>query len=464
MRYVQGFLRMWFLIGVTVLGINLMACSEDDPPLPDNIAKFSATSVGVTDDEQSVDVNIQFGRAISTEGTVEIEVATLNSEYGVEYTTEPASSNGKISIPVQAGSTGTKITVIKKAELFDGDEEVSFTISNVPSGLVISSPATVNVIFAEIVVEDGVMDINGGGATYTNKVFVDLSAARQVAVDRKSWDLGFYNGNDFRVTLNASTNMFARPLTKSSLNDVTAQDTIGFGSTMALGYTVNGNFEWTDDASGDLTNTAIKGISTIDSENAVYIVKPEEGDWKKVRIIRDGDDGYKIQYANINSSSYVEKSIKKDPAYNFNYFSFTNGNVVSVEPTKDRWDLAWSYYMHKTPVSGSFIAYGYQDMVITNIHGGAKSFEVLATETITYDSFKESDLTSLTLDGSNQLVIGSNWRATSMNGASVKTDRFYIIEDLSGNVYKLKFNSLVKDGVRGTPQIAYALLKKGNLE
>jgi nucleoid DNA-binding protein len=56
---------------------------------------------------------------------------------------------------------------------------------------------------------------------------------------------------------------------------------------------------------------------------------------------------------------------------------------------------------------------------------------------------------------------GSNWR----NGGgpstlpSVKTDRFYIVKDITGNYYKIRFLAMTNDaGERGNPIIEYSIL------
>ena len=79
-----------------------------------------------------------------------------------------------------------------------------------------------------------------------------------------------------------------------------------------------------------------------------------------------------------------------------------------------------------------------------------------------YANFKESDLSKVTLSDARD-VISSKWRVTSGGAVGVKTDRFYVIKDSSGNIYKLKFVSFHANdgGERGKPVIEYALVKKG---
>src|SRR6202008_3073628 len=111
----------------------------------------------------------------------------------------------------------------------------------------------------------GEMEVVGGGATYPNKVFIDLSANRQTSVARTTWDLGF-SSTDFHVILNSANGMMARALDKNDLNAVTAADTVGFGAQLSIAAVFNTlvvtakeqdlaawvitSKEWIDDPSG----------------------------------------------------------------------------------------------------------------------------------------------------------------------------------------------------------------------
>src|SRR5690606_12250677 len=162
-----------------------------------------------------------------------------------------------------AGASQVSFTVSKGENvLLDGDESVTFSINSVDNGLVVGETTQVVLSFAEILAEQAIMNINGGGPTYPNKVFIDLSADRQTAVDRTSWDLGFYMGDDFRVILNSSVTMMARALDKTDMNAVTAADTADFDDVMIVG--ANSSIEalaWIDDPAGDLSKTAIASVS-----------------------------------------------------------------------------------------------------------------------------------------------------------------------------------------------------------
>jgi hypothetical protein len=306
-----------------------------------------------------------------------------------------------------------------------------------------------------------------GGSSAANSVFVDFSEDKQSSVARAAWDLGFYSGpDDFRVIINHSTGAAAKQIDKTDLNQVTALDTISLALSgeMNIGIGFSGKFERIDPVEGNrstyLAGTVIKAISATESENKVYIyARGTSGvanrGWQKIRILRNGS-GYTLQYAKINETKFKTLNVPKEAANNFNFISF-EGGIVGVEPAKNAWDIQWGLTTFKASPT---IPYIFSDFVLINFVGGAEAAQVL-TSTISYTDFKESNLSSITFS-SNREVIAGNWRVTSGGTIGVRTDRFYVVKDPSGNVYKLKFISFHPNdgGERGKPVIEYALVKK----
>lgn len=315
-----------------------------------------------------------------------------------------------------------------------------------------------------------------GGPNQPNQVYVDLSTGSSQSVNRASWDLGFSSGSDFRVVINGALKMAVKKLETSDITLAQTADTdvaVGGGTTLAS----NG---YVDNPTGVLTGTAIAEVSATDSQNRVYLVNlgfavstvvpsvgsvSTDGDargWKKVRILRSGN-GYKIQYADLTSTTFQEKIIAKNADYNFTFFSLTSGNTVSGEPMKTKWDLNFTTFTNYLNMGGGEVTYGYSDFIVTNMKGGTKAYQVLNTE-VTYENFTLSRVVenNFTVSATDQRAIGSNWRSgggpTSL--PSIRTDRFYVIKDVSGNYYKIKFLAMTNDaGVRGFPTFEYALLQ-----
>ncbi|MBE7169262.1 MAG: HmuY family protein [Williamsia sp.] len=302
------------------------------------------------------------------------------------------------------------------------------------------------------------------GANAANAVWVDLSADKPTSVARAAWDLGFYSGGDFRVIINNTTAAAAKVLGKNDLAQVGTADTVGVTLAFSQAAPSAAEFGLIDDVSGDLSKTLIPAVSSTEADNKVIILNRGIGGgvaaraWKKLRILRAGS-GYTLQYANITDAAYKTVSISKDAAYNFRFVSLDEGAVVNVEPRKDSWDLVWTYSMYKTAFGAGDVPYAFSDLVFINKLAGVQAAEVL-TSTVSYDSFAWTNLTGLSFS-SDRDVIGSKWRATT-GTVGVKTDRFYVLKDAAGNVYKLKFLSFTSQdgGTRGKPVIRYELVKK----
>ena len=320
-----------------------------------------------------------------------------------------------------------------------------------------------------------------GGANQPNQVYLDLSSEEFTAVNRASWDFGFSTGSDFRVVINGSLKMAVKKLETSDITLTQVSDdevAVGAGTNPSSnGYCDNPTGILAGNGNG--IGTAIAEISANDADNKVYLVNlgfavstttptvgsvSIDGDargWKKVRILRNGN-GYKIQYADLSSATFQEKTISKNDDYNFTFFSLTTGTTVQVEPKKDKWDLNFTTFTNYVNF-GTEVTYGYSDFIVSNMKGGTKVYQVLVADAGTYENFTLANVVenNFMVSATDQRIIGSNWR----NGGgpsslpSVRTDRFYVIKDVVGNYYKIRFLAMTNDaGVRGNPVVEYAIL------
>ncbi|MFT4033391.1 MAG: HmuY family protein [Siphonobacter sp.] len=455
-----------FFTYLFVLIIAVSSCTEKDPALPDNTVQFTASEVGFSSDSTSTTINLTLTRNVDVATTVTIQMQAAGVTYGTHFTTTPAAVSSVISVTVPANSNTASFEVSKVADIIlAGTETIDFTITTATSPVIVGTTATLKLSFAQIISSGSTMKLNGGegGSSAINSVFVDFSGNAQTSVARNSWDLGFYSGSDFRVVINGTTGATATALSKTDLTAVTADDTTSLTSVLILGQG-QGTFDVIDDVEGDITKTVIQAVSATDSENPVYILNPGKAGvtqkpWYKIRILRNGTTGYTLQYAKITETTFKTLTITKDATYNFGYVSLTSGASVSVEPATASWDIEWTLATYK---ASETVPYTYSDFVFVNYLGGATAAEVL-TSTVSYDDYAESNISTTTFSSARN-TIGSNWRVTSGGTVGVKTDRFYVIKDAAGNVYKLKFlNFITNDGgERGYPNIQYALVKKGS--
>lgn len=446
------------------------SCRKKDAPLPDNLAQFETTAQGLDAATTSITVKIKLSRATDKDIPVTIGVTNTGVEYTTDYTTTPATTSNTLALTILSGSSEASFIVNKAAgALFYGDEKIDFKINSTGAPVIIGTNSQFTLSFAELIATASSVTGDGGGATYGNKVFFDLSANTQVPVQRTKWDFGFYTGSDdFRVILNSSVGMMAKQINKNDLNAVTAADTAGFSADVIFNQNdpQTSALSYIDYPTGDLTKTAVAAIAATATDNKVYIVNrgkgigspaPDRG-WKKIRVIRNASGGYTLQHADIAATAFSTVDIAKDDAYFFKYVSVENG-AVEVEPKKDKWDIAWTYFSNMANFGGGNVPYLFQDVILQN-----RNVEVVMLETTTkkYADFSEADIASLTLKNS-QTTIGSTWRGVGPDFSPLVYDnRFYIIKDSDNNYYKLRFTAMNKDGVRGYPAFEYALVKRGS--
>ncbi|PZX58208.1 HmuY family protein [Algoriphagus chordae] len=320
--------------------------------------------------------------------------------------------------------------------------------------------------------ESGLIEVDGGGSTYPNTAYIDLSTGEQTAIQRESWDLAFSSGSDFKVLINGTTGAMASSTGKTDISQVGADEIAAAEASgeLILTFTNLEGILHVDDAANPLSNTAIAAISPTAGDNEVYLLnrgtsEATERPWKKIRITRNGT-GYTLEHADADSDTFTSLEVSKNSEGNLVYVSFEDG-IVEVEPAKTAWDIAWTAGTSSTPypdATNGTLAYFFQDLVYNNIYGGVGAAQVLEAD-IAYADFTEEDVFSLSFETADRLVIGSSWRSgggpPGTPAPAVKTDIYYVVKDADANIYKVRFLSLTKDGERGMPTFEYELVVEG---
>lgn len=463
------------------LAVNAISCSsDDDAPLADFVVAFENPSLSFGAEETEKPVNIVFSVAARENGTLTISYTDSNTEYGADkdYTTDPAASNGSITVPFSTGETQTSFTFNKLRNAIEGGAEksVNFTITQVSvADAKIQGNTSCKVDFAASAATAGSFSPEVGGHNEPNQVYIDLSSLAEKATKRDAWDLGFYMGDDHRVIINGSLFMAVAQLDETNLAAVTEATVTELQPQVAVGTFQASNVEYIDGVDGDLTKTAIAQVSANDDDNKVYLVNlgsavgtedPSSvggvelsGDprgWKKMRILRS-ENGYRLQYAELNETSgFTEVAvIKSADIGDFRFVSFENQIVDNVRPVK--WDMNFTVFTNEIPGYGS---YGYADFIVSNRLGGVSAYKVETSEKA-YADFVRADVVDASFDV-DQRAIGSGWRNGGGPGTlpSIKDDVFFVLKDTDGNHYKIRFTALTDaDGVRGNPAFEFELLQ-----
>jgi hypothetical protein len=306
-------------------------------------------------------------------------------------------------------------------------------------------------------------------------VYVDLSNNSQIQIKRKSWNLGFYCGDEFRVILNSSYATVAVASEKTDFAAVTLENAQKAPNIAAGAMSEDFSADWVDDVEGDLTKTAFGMIAENAAENKVFFVASADNKtntdgtenrslWYKVKVTRNGE-GYRVEYGKVGDTTPKTVEIAKNPIYNFIGLSLESGEKVDAQAEGKKWDIMWAYAAAVSQMASGPVTSFSQDVVTSNSVGGVETAVVMVDEQTTYDNFKVTDITSKADFEKKANVIGTTWRTPAMPGvtnAGVKTDRFYVLKDSYGNYYKLRFTKFGTgtDGTeRGRPEIEYALLK-----
>lgn len=467
------------LIYAFIIVAGFASCSKDDNSGEsgvDFVVAFESPSTGFDTDETSKNINLTFSTPATSDGSIVISFTAQNAVYGEDFTTTPSASDSKITLPIASGMGQTSFEFKKLQNPSEGEEAViTFEITSVnhPDGYTQGNTSTV-VSLTDTASLGGQFNPEVGGHNQPNQVYVDLSAQKETAIRRDSWDLSFYGGDSFRVGINGSVYMATAQLNTTDINTVNESQVEELMGLVAVGTFDPSNMNYIDHPGGDINQTAISPISENDNDNKVYLVNlgyevstdtPEPGSvaiagdhrgWKKIRILRSGND-YLLQYANLNDTSYQTAIISKNPEYNFTFFSFTN-NTVNVEPKKEKWDLNFTVFTDEIEGYGS---YGYADFVAANRKAGVTGYMVEGN-TEAFNNFTSSQIQP-NLFEIDQRFIGSNWRVGGGPNTQpgIKDNVFFIIKDPDENIYKLRFTALLNEnGIRGYPAFEYVLLNE----
>lgn len=332
--------------------------------------------------------------------------------------------------------------------------------------------------------ESGVMVLEGkeGNEDDANMVYVSLSHNAQTKVARRSWDLGFYCGDQFRVVLNSSHKVVAVPTDKTDFAAVTAADAakaIDLNDT-GMASPTSVVIEASDDFGGDLEKTVFAEISDRAEDNKVYFVVNEEMDafgpdpraeWYKVRVTRKAG-GYHIDYGKVGETAPRSVDIAKQAGHTFVGFSLDNGNTVQL-PATDNWELMWATAAAdvQMKVDGPVFHTHSRDVITINRQDGVEVATVMIVDEqgkktgAEYETYTLAEARSAAYDNRAD-AIGTTWRKSggpNVKGG-VRDDRFYVFRNAAGEYFKLRFlrYGAGDGGVRGKPELEFERLEEKN--
>ena len=270
---------------------------------------------------------------------------------------------------------------------------------------------------------------------YRNQVFYNLESSEEISQNIKdNWDLLFYfssSGN--KILLNSSNYMFA-----AEINNL-------FEEQMdTLGLVFN-----SDNSNGDFNDLSINNVNSNQSyviDRGVDINGNSRG-FKKIIIELNELESISIKVSNLDNTDTQNFTINKNQNDNLITFSFDTG-VLPIFPENSSWDLLFTRYTYQFPDSVTYLVTG----VLTNYLNGV----CVAIDTINeFSEINFDDISSYNLL-TDQDVIGYDWKYYnfSNNTYTIVDNIVYIIKDVKGFYYKLKFIGFYNydTGEKGFPQ------------
>lgn len=460
-------LYIFLLLSISII----TSCSEDVEFIQDPfVVAFKDTSGKLLEVIAQKNIELIYSETSSQNGEIKIQISTENVLYGRDFVTIPEAFNNQITVPIRTNEFENSFQIIELNDSFSDVMKITFSITDI---LMDNANIQGNVSYelSDNPYLGGSFSPTVGGPNQPNQVYVDLSSNKENFVRRDAWDLGFYGGDEFKVSINGSLYMATVALSTNDMNAVNEASVASLKPAVAVGTFNPLNENYIDAPDGDILKTAIAEVSDDDTKNMVYLVnlgaevgtkQPNPGSsavagdprgWKKIRILRE-NQGYKLQYADLNDTTYSEVLVSKDTDFNFRFFSFNSKSIVSLAPQKKQWDICFTVFTNVLPGAGS---YGFSDFIVHNRKGGVTSYK-LNNSSIDYTDFKLSDVDDSLLQ-EDQTVIGSSWRRV-FNGGTVTRNIYYILKDSNNQYFKIRFLDLVNtNGERGYPRFEYALLQ-----
>lgn len=292
---------------------------------------------------------------------------------------------------------------------------------------------------------------------YSTQIYFELKSNSVVKSNSiKDWDLGFScKENEYYI--------FVNPATMSAVANL---GKIDFDSNISAPPSSSKIWKW-DEPNGDITRTAIGSWGNfsqepIVSKKYVYVVDLGTDELgkplgkRKLMIDKFENNHYFITYADLDGGNKKSIQIPKDPEVNCQTFSFNNG-VNFLEPKKDNWDLLFSRSRETLVTSdGDSVQY----TVVGTYLNPNFVMAVQMDSSYKFESLELKDIEPSILSPKRN-VIGHDWKWYNIDEGyyTVRAERVYVIKNVNGDLYKLRFLSFLNDkGKKGFPKFEFQKL------
>lgn len=278
----------------------------------------------------------------------------------------------------------------------------------------------------------------GMGEYYETMLYFNILTGEFVKqLPHIGYDLQFLNGEtDKAIYLNSSNFMFVRNFGAVPFESVT--DTVL-------------NEDWRYDyPTGNESRTAIGNWYDADgnSKNEVFLIDrgyDEQGNvlgFLKMQVLSADENEYRIRVGDLDntfdSTSVIEKNIDKNQVQ----FWFGSMGTEGIEPDVNDWHFQFTQYTDfDITTEGDTIPYLVRGVLINQTNTATARLDG-----VDFESIAKEDVLSLEFSNARN-SIGFNWKAFSLDTGiyEVLPDIVYIIREVSGNYYKLRFVDYYND-------------------
>ena len=289
------------------------------------------------------------------------------------------------------------------------------------------------------------------GPDYDKQTFYDFETGMSVfSSDPRCWDLSFEATPEGKhVFINGAKDVFVYNTHLTNMNAVTE---------LPANLKPSGS-GWSFDAPcGMPDSTGIGDWFGLAGETRgeVYIVQTKADEYRKMRILTADASHFTIEWADLNATGTpTTVMLPKDSAYNFIYFSFSNG-TVKPEPLKNTWDIVFTRYRHvfHTQTHSNF------PYTVTGVLLNPSKTKAAADSTIAFGDISLQKASSLPMSHYRD-VIGFDWKDYSFSSGRYEVNRAknYVVQTRKDQLYKFRFLEFYNSsGQKGYPSFEYERL------
>lgn len=282
------------------------------------------------------------------------------------------------------------------------------------------------------------------GSPYVQQAYYKISTGEVTQINNDAWDIAFSNDGftDAGIFINESASLNGSPLklfvaTTTDWNEPIT-DLSAFTDENIL---YNTEESWTEGAFNTVKNDnnpvdygwgEYNPASHIIEGTKIYVIQKRDGAYIKFHVSSLSGGAYNFQWANLDGSNEITKSVMKDNASadKVMYFSLDTESLITIP---NDYDLCFQrYYTPLDPGNGDIVDYPVLGVLLAP-----------GTEAVVADGIDPASVNHM--DYTNQYstvlsTIGHEWKSFSFSsGWILDDDRVQFVKTRDNDIYKIEF-------------------------